>query len=164
MESENAQDCLLPDDIKFCTGLCLCEGRSCRTNQAATFSSIVTAGFISEPIFRPYMALKDCIPVESDTVEEEEDPQLEEKDGVGESSHYWLQLEKVALTDALDLPLSRAHVEYSQSSDYFSEASSPDSLSRSISSSNVSELGIEDDLTELEDAEMLSSFRSTRGE
>ena len=72
------------------------------------------------------MALKDCIPVESDTVEEEEDPQLEEKDGVGESSHYWLQLEKVALTDASDLPLSRAHVGYSQSSDYFSEASSPD--------------------------------------
>ena len=64
----------------------------------------------------------------------------------------------------MDLPLSRAHVGYSQSSDYFSEASSPDSLSRSISSSNVSELGIEDDLTELEDAEMLSSFRSTRGE
>ena len=110
------------------------------------------------------MALKDCIPVESYTVEEEEDPQLEEKDGVGESSHYWLQLEKVALTDALDLPLSRALVGYSQSSDYFSEASSPDSLSRSISSSNVSELGSEDDLTELEDAEMLSSFRSTRGE
>ena len=75
-----------------------------------------------------------------------------------------LTSEKVALTDALELPLSRALVGYSQSSDYFSEASSPDSLSRSISSSNVSELGIEDDLTELEDAEMLSSFRSTRGE
>ena len=78
--------------MKFCASLCLCEDRSCGTNQAAPFSSIVTAGFISEPIFRPYMALKDCIPVESDTVEEEEDPQLEEKDGVGESSHYWLQL------------------------------------------------------------------------
>ena len=64
----------------------------------------------------------------------------------------------------MDLPLSQAHVGYSQSSDYFSEASSPDSLSRSISSSNVSELGSEDDLTELEDAEMLSTFRSTRGE
>lgn len=111
------------------------------------------------------MTLKDCIPVESDTeMEKEDDPQLEEEDGVGGSSHYWLQLEKVALTNALNLPLSRTHVGCSQSSDYFSEASSPDSLSRSISSSNVSELGIGDDLTDLEDAEMLSSFLSTRGE
>ena len=111
------------------------------------------------------MALKDCIPVESDTgVEwEEETPQLEEEDGVREPSQYWLQLEKVALTDVLDLPFSRVHAGCSQSSDYFSEASSPDSLSRSISSSNVSEVGLEEDLTELEDAEMLSSFRSTRG-
>ena len=111
------------------------------------------------------MALKDCIPLESDTeVEKEDDPQLEEEDGVGGSSHYWLQFEKVALTNALDLPLSRAHVGCSQSSDYFSDTSSPDSLSGSISSSNVSELGIGDDLTDLEDAEMLSSFLSTRGE
>ena len=104
--------------------------------------------------------------MESDTgVEgEEENPQLKEEDRVGESSQYWLQLEKVALTDALDLPFSRVHAGCSQSSDYFSEASSPDSLSRSISSSNVSEVGYEEDLTELEDAEMLSSFRSTRGE
>ena len=111
------------------------------------------------------MALKDCIPVESDTgVEwEEETPQLEEEDGVREPSQYWLQLEKVALTDVLDLSFSRVHAGCSQSSDYFSEASSPDSLSRSISSSNVSEVGLEEDLTELEDAEMLSSFRSTRG-
>ena len=37
--------------------------------------------------------------MESDTgVEgEEENPQLEEEDGVGESSQYWLQLEKVTL-------------------------------------------------------------------
>ena len=110
------------------------------------------------------MALKDCIPVETDTAGKEgEDPQLEE-DEVGVSSHYWLQLEKVALSDALDLPLPRAHVGYSQSRDYFSEASSPDSLSRSISSSNVSEMRIDDDLTELDDAEILSSFPSTHGE
>ena len=111
------------------------------------------------------MALKDCIPVETDTEGKEgEDPQLEKEDGVGVSSDHWQQLEKVALSDALDLPLPRAHVGCSQSSDYFSEASSPDSLSRSISSSNVSEVGIDDDMTEVEDAEMLSSFRSTRGE
>ena len=128
-----------------------------------TLRFLKTRGLISEPILRPYMALKDCIPLEFDTeVEKEDDPQLEEKDGVGGSSHYWLQLEKVALTNALDLPLSRAHVGCSQSSDYFSDTSSPDSLSRSISSSNVSELGIGDDLTDLEDAEMLSSFLSTR--
>ena len=50
--------------------------------------------------------------MESDTgVEgEEENSQLEEEDGVGESSQYWLQLEKVALTDALDLPFSRVVV------------------------------------------------------
>ena len=48
------------------------------------------AGFISEPIFRPYMALKDCIPVETDAeVKEGEDPQLEEEDGVGVSLHHW---------------------------------------------------------------------------
>ena len=76
------------------------------------------------------MALKDCIPVESDTeVEKEDDPQLEEEDGVGGSSHYWLQLDKIALTNALNFPLSRAHIGCSQSSDYFSEASSPNNLS-----------------------------------
>ena len=67
---------------------------------------------------------------------------------------YWLQLEKVALSDALDFLL--------QSSDFFSESNSSGSLSRSISS-NISEVGIDDDLTELEDAEMLSSFQSTHG-
>ena len=108
------------------------------------------------------MALKDCIPVETDTeVKEEDDPQLEEEDGVGVSSHYWLQLEKIALWGAVDLPLPRTHIECSQSSDYFSEASLPDSLSRFISSSNVSEVGIDNNLTELEDAEILSSFQSS---
>ena len=39
--------------------------------------------------------------MESDTeVEKEDDPQLEEEDGVGGSSHYWLQLDKIALTNA----------------------------------------------------------------
>ena len=52
------------------------------------------------------MALKNCIPVETDTeVKDWEDCQLEEEDGMGMSSHYWLQLEKVAILDALDFPL-----------------------------------------------------------
>ena len=80
----------------------------------------------------------------------------------------WSKFPKAFTNDSIcakhkNISFSRVHAGCSQSSDYSSEASFPDSLSRSISSSNVSEVGIEGDLTELEDAEMLSSFQSTRG-
>ena len=61
---------------------------------------------------------------------------------MGDSSHHTLAAAWKGCLCGCLLAHSQAHVGHSQSSDYFSEASSPDSFSRSISSTNVSELGL----------------------
>ena len=116
------------------------------------------------------MALRDCIPVEGADEEDPEWSRWEEPAEISTLPH--LQCTIGLEFDAWVLP-SRSHYN-SQTSDYFSDTSSPRVLSRSVSLSNViepTELDVEcssevdgdsDDIGPEEDEGILKDFQATK--
>lgn len=133
-----------------------------------TLKFLKLRGLVSEPIHRPYMALRDCIPVKGVDKENPEWHREEEPSNIPTLPHLRCT---VGLEAEMWMHSARVHCD-SQTSDYFSDTSSPGVLSRSTSLSNVLETANslsdeeedeeDDTISPEEDEKILQTFRSTK--